>query len=147
MTELNPWRPERLLDVRAVFGIDSDLQVPAFAERDEHVPEIDAVYRFDRDTTLARLAGLMRKRLVVVSDGCPMDGATNLANDAFCLDNHLKQVLQRHERAGHVEICALGLGLDLSPFYSRCQALDLGTTAGPALLRDILQLLARPARR
>ena len=88
-----------------------------------------------------------RKLLVVVSDGCPMDGATNLANDAFYLDNHLKQVLQRHERAGQIEICALGVGLDLSPFYSRCQALDLGAPLSHALLRDILQLLARPARR
>ena len=88
-----------------------------------------------------------RKLLVVVSDGCPMDGATNLANDAYYLDNHLKQVLQRHERAGHIEICALGVGLDLSPFYSRCQALDLSAPLSHALLRDILQLLARPARR
>ena len=88
-----------------------------------------------------------RKLLVVVSDGCPMDGATNLANDAFYLDNHLKQVLQRHERAGRVEICALGVGLDLSPFYSRCQALELISPPGHALLRDMLQLLARPARR
>jgi cobaltochelatase CobT len=88
-----------------------------------------------------------RKLLVVVSDGCPMDGATNLANDAYYLDNHLKQVLQRHERLAQVEICALGVGLDLSPFYSHCQALDLGTAPGPAVLRDILQLLTRPARR
>ena len=101
------------------------------------------------DWAVARLEARpeARKLLVVVSDGCPMDGATNLANDAFYLDNHLKQVLQRHERAGRVEICALGVGLDLSPFYSRCQALDLGSPPGPAVLRDILQLLARPARR
>ena len=101
------------------------------------------------DWAVARLEARpeARKLLLVVSDGCPMDGATNLANDAYYLDNHLKQVLQRHERAGRVEICALGVGLDLSPFYSRCQALDLGATPGPAVLRDILQLLARPARR
>lgn len=101
------------------------------------------------DWAVARLEARpeTRKLLVVVSDGCPMDGATNLANDAFYLDNHLQQVLQRHERAGRVEICALGVGLDLSPFYSRCQALDLGASLGHALLRDILQLLARPARR
>jgi cobaltochelatase CobT len=46
-----------------------------------------------------------------------------------------------------VGVCALGVGLDLSPFYSRCQALDLGTPPGHAVLRDILQLLARPAQR
>jgi cobaltochelatase CobT len=101
------------------------------------------------DWAVARLEARpeARKLLVVVSDGCPMDGATNLANDAFYLDNHLKQVLQRHERKARVEICALGVGLDLSPFYSRCQALDLGASPGPGVLRDILQLLARPARR
>lgn len=101
------------------------------------------------DWAVARLEARAeaRKLLLVVSDGCPMDGTTNLANDAFYLDNHLKQVLQRHERAGRVEICALGVGLDLSPFYSRCQALDLGTAPGSAVLRDILQLLARPTRR
>jgi cobaltochelatase CobT len=101
------------------------------------------------DWAVARLQARpeTRKLLVVVSDGCPMDGATNLANDAYYLDNHLKQVLQRHERAAQVEICALGVGLDLSPFYSRCQALDLSMPPGHALLRDILQLLARPARR
>jgi cobaltochelatase CobT len=101
------------------------------------------------DWAVTRLAARpeARKLLVVVSDGCPMDGATNLANDAFYLDNHLKQVLQRHERQVQVEICALGVGLDLSPFYSRSQALDLGTPPGHAVLQDILQLLARPARR
>lgn len=88
-----------------------------------------------------------RKLLVVVSDGCPMDSATQLANDAFYLDNHLKQVLQRHEREGRVDIRALGVGLDLSPFYPRCQALELGASPGPAVLREVLQLLARPARR
>jgi cobaltochelatase CobT len=101
------------------------------------------------DWAVARLQARpeARKLLVVVSDGCPMDSATQLANDAFYLDNHLKQVLQRHERAGRVDIRALGVGLDLSPFYARCQALELGTAPGPAVLRDILQLLARPARR
>ena len=101
------------------------------------------------DWAVARLEARpeARKLLVVLSDGCPMDGATTLANDAYYLDNHLKQVLQRHERAGRVEMGALGVGLDLSPFYSRCQALELGATASPALLRDMLQLLTRPARR
>jgi cobaltochelatase CobT len=101
------------------------------------------------DWAVARLEARpeTRRLLVVVSDGCPMDGATHLANDAFYLDNHLRQVLQRHERQARVEICALGVGLDLSPFYSRSQALDLGTVPGPAVLRDILQLLGRPARR
>ena len=56
----------RRVGVRETFGIDSDLVVPAFVERDEHVPEIDAVYRFQRDTTLAILAGFAHDRRVLV---------------------------------------------------------------------------------
>jgi cobaltochelatase CobS len=56
----------RILSVREVFGIDSDLQVPAFTECDAHVPEIDSVYRFDRDVTLAILAGFIHNRRVLV---------------------------------------------------------------------------------
>jgi cobaltochelatase CobS len=66
MTELTQIRPERQVSVREVFGIDSDLQVPAFAERDEHVPEIDAVYRFNPEVTLALLAGFTRDRRVML---------------------------------------------------------------------------------
>jgi cobaltochelatase CobS len=55
-----------MLSVREVFGIDTDLQVPAFSERDDHVPEVDAVYRFNPDVTLAILAGFTRDRRVMV---------------------------------------------------------------------------------
>lgn len=66
MTDIASLKPERLLSVREVFGIDSDLMAPAFAERDDHVPEVDAVYRFNPDVTLAILAGFMRDRRVMV---------------------------------------------------------------------------------
>ncbi|HEY5072232.1 MAG TPA: cobaltochelatase subunit CobS [Caulobacteraceae bacterium] len=56
----------RQVSARETFGIDSDLAVPAFVERDEHVPEVDAVYRFQRDTTLAILAGFAHDRRVLV---------------------------------------------------------------------------------
>ncbi len=59
-------RPGRRVAVRDVFGIDSDLVVPAFVERDEHVPEVDAAYRFNRDVTLALLAGFAQNRRVLV---------------------------------------------------------------------------------
>ena len=66
MTELTQIRPERQVSVREVFGIDSDLMVPAFAEREDHVPEIDAVYRFNPEVTLAILAGFTRDRRVML---------------------------------------------------------------------------------
>ena len=42
----------RPLSAREAFGIDSDLQVPAFTERDEHVPAIDPAYRIDGGNAL-----------------------------------------------------------------------------------------------
>ncbi|RRX07078.1 AAA family ATPase [Pandoraea apista] len=59
-------QPDRRVDARTVFGIDTDLQVPAFSERDDHVPEIDTAYRFNPDVTLAILAGFMCNRRVMV---------------------------------------------------------------------------------
>ena len=55
-----------LVSARDVFGIDSDLQVPALIEPDEHVPAIDPAYRFDKSVTLALLAGFARNRRVLV---------------------------------------------------------------------------------
>ncbi len=54
------------ISARTVFGLDTDLQVPAFAERDEHVPEIDTAYRFNHEVTLAILAGFAWNRRVMV---------------------------------------------------------------------------------
>jgi cobaltochelatase CobS len=59
-------RPELLLPVHDLFGIDSPLKVPAFAERGEHVPDIDPAFRFDADVTLALLAGFAHNRRVLV---------------------------------------------------------------------------------
>lgn len=58
--------PENKVSVRDVFGIDIDMQVPAFAERTEHVPDIDSAYVFDHDTTLAVLAGFAHNRRVMI---------------------------------------------------------------------------------
>ena len=59
--------PDTKVKVREVFGIDSDMEVPAFAATSEHVPELDKEYLFDRDTTLAILAGFAHNRRVIVT--------------------------------------------------------------------------------
>ena len=47
-TEAVSGLPDMKVSVRQLFGIDSDLQVPAYSEPDEHVPDVDPDYRFDR---------------------------------------------------------------------------------------------------
>jgi cobaltochelatase CobS len=58
--------PDIKLSVRQVFGIDTDMEVPAFSETDDHVPDTDEAYRFDPDTTLAILAGFAHNRRVMI---------------------------------------------------------------------------------
>src|ERR1700744_723454 len=58
--------PDKTVSVRDVFGVDSDMKVPAFSTRDSHVPDIDSAYRFDPQTTLAICAGFAYDRRVMV---------------------------------------------------------------------------------
>ena len=58
--------PDIKVKVHQTFGIDSDMEVPAFSKQSDHVPDLDEAYRFDRDTTLAILAGFAFNRRVLV---------------------------------------------------------------------------------
>ncbi len=58
--------PDITVDAREVFGVDVDMQVPAFSQADERVPDIDESYVFDPETTLAILAGFAHNRRVMV---------------------------------------------------------------------------------
>jgi len=58
--------PDITVDAREVFGVDIDLKVPAFSVRTEHVPDIDNAYQFDKETTIAILAGFAHNRRVMV---------------------------------------------------------------------------------
>ena len=59
-------KPDTKVSVREAFGIDSDLEVPAFSEASEYVPTLDESYLFDRQTTLAILAGFGHNRRVMI---------------------------------------------------------------------------------
>ena len=65
MIDINA-KPTEKLSVRDVFGIDTDMTVPAFAERSSRVPDMDSTYKFDPDTTLAILAGFSHNRRVMI---------------------------------------------------------------------------------
>ena len=59
--------PDMKVSARQVFGIDSDLDVPAYSAAEDHVPDLDPDYIFDRETTLAILAGFAKNRRVMVT--------------------------------------------------------------------------------
>ena len=59
--------PDTEVSVRDVFGIDVDMKVPAFSQASDHVPDHDPDYLFDKETTLAILAGFAHNRRVMIS--------------------------------------------------------------------------------
>ena len=61
-----PDMPDTQVSARDVFGIDTDMQVPAFSDASQYVPDLDTDYLFDKDTTMALLAGFAFNRRVMV---------------------------------------------------------------------------------
>ncbi len=61
-----PNRPDQKVNVKQTFGIDADLVVHGFKEKTQWVPEIDSTYIFDKDTTMAILAGFEHDRRVII---------------------------------------------------------------------------------
>src|SRR3954471_20284004 len=62
-----PAMPDLMVSVKDLFGFDSDLKVPAYSKAEDHVPDIDSDYLFDKTTTLAILAGFAHNRRVMVT--------------------------------------------------------------------------------
>jgi cobaltochelatase CobS len=67
VTPAAPGAPDALYSVRDAFHIDSDMKAPGYSAPDEHVPDVDPDYLFDRDTTLAVLAGFAFNRRVMIT--------------------------------------------------------------------------------
>jgi cobaltochelatase CobT len=66
-----------------------------------------------------------RKIIVMISDGSPMDTATHAANDDRYLDQHLAQVAAIVEARPDINLCALGVGLDLSAYYRQSMSISV----------------------
>ena len=58
--------PDIKVSVKKLFNIESDMTVDAFSKKNDYVPEIDDSYIFDRETTLAILAGFSNNRRVLI---------------------------------------------------------------------------------
>ena len=59
-------QPDTKVSVRETFGLDSDMEVPAFTQSSDLVPELDDAYQFDHETTMAILAGFGHNRRVII---------------------------------------------------------------------------------
>ena len=59
-------RPDIQISVKQTFGFESEMQINAFSKKNEYVPKIDSDYKFDKDTTMAILAGFSYNKRVLI---------------------------------------------------------------------------------
>ncbi|MFT6408002.1 MAG: cobaltochelatase CobT [Arenicella sp.] len=87
------------------------------------------------------------KIIIMVSDGSPMDTATHAANSGRSspnyLDQHLTYVANGVQRRPDIQLCALGVGLDLSAYYRESMAINLSDELATRDFMLIADLLAR----
>ncbi len=84
-----------------------------------------------------------RKILMVISDGAPVDDSTLSSNSGAYLDHHLRQVIHYVEREGAVELLAIGIGHDVTRYYSRAVTLHDVEQLGDAMLQQITSLFSK----
>ena len=72
-----------------------------------------------------------RKILMVISDGAPVDDSTLSVNSGSYLERHLRQVIGWIEGRSPVELCAIGIGHDVTRYYQRAVTImDVDQLAG-----------------
>src|ERR1700748_2187442 len=65
--ELDPaLTPEVDIDIKKASGSDTSMKIKGFSTQTSYVPDFDPAYRFDRETTLAILAGFAHNRRVMI---------------------------------------------------------------------------------
>ncbi len=81
-----------------------------------------------------------RRILMVISDGAPVDDSTASANGGSYLERHLRQVIEWIEKRSTVELLAIGIGHDVTRYYSRAVTImDADQLAG-AMIEQLAQL-------
>ena len=81
-----------------------------------------------------------RKILMVISDGAPVDDSTLSVNSGDYLEKHLKKVVKFVESKDDVEILAIGIGHDVSRYYSRAIKITDVQELGDVMIAELSNL-------
>ena len=81
-----------------------------------------------------------RKILMVISDGAPVDDSTLSVNSGDYLEKHLKKVVKFVESKEDVEILAIGIGHDVSRYYSRAIKISDVQELGDVMIAELSSL-------
>jgi cobaltochelatase CobT len=81
-----------------------------------------------------------RRILMVISDGAPVDDSTASANGGTYLERHLRQVIHWIEDRSSIELAAIGIGHDVTRYYSRAVTIMDAEQLGGALIEQLAAL-------
>ena len=82
----------------------------------------------------------VRKILIVISDGAPVDDSTLSANREDFLDNHLREIISKIEKDSPVELQAIGIGHDVTKYYKNALTINRAEELGEVLLEELTKL-------
>ncbi len=82
----------------------------------------------------------VRKILMVISDGAPVDDSTLSVNNGSYLERHLRQVIGWIESQSPVELCAIGIGHDVTRYYSRAVTIMDAEQLGGTMVEQLAGL-------
>ncbi len=96
------------------------------------------------DWAYKRLLGRheQRKILMMISDGAPVDDSTLSVNSGHYLEKHLRQMIAQIESQGRVELLAIGIGHDVTRYYSRALTIVDAEELGGAMTEKLAELFA-----
>ena len=81
-----------------------------------------------------------RKILMVISDGAPVDDSTLSVNNGAYLERHLRQVIGWIESRSPVELCAIGIGHDVTRYYQRAVTIMDAEQLGGTMIEQLAGL-------
>jgi cobaltochelatase CobT len=88
-----------------------------------------------------------RRILMVISDGAPVDDATLSANPGNYLEQHLHSVIGWIEARSPVELTAIGIGHDVTRYYSRAVTIVDADELGGTMIQNMSDLFDEEPRR
>ncbi len=65
-----------------------------------------------------------RRILMVISDGAPVDDSTLSVNESNYLERHLRDAIDYVEKYRAVELCAIGIGHDVTRYYKKAVTIN-----------------------
>ncbi|MBY0285182.1 MAG: cobaltochelatase subunit CobT [Sphingomonas sp.] len=87
-----------------------------------------------------------RKILMVISDGAPVDDSTLSVNSGSYLERHLRQVIGWIETRSPIELCAIGIGHDVTRYYSRAVTIMDAEQLGGTMIEQLAGLFDTATR-